>query len=271
EELTAGTDLLDPDSKPLTVQLSGNNVVLDASNYEDFDDGSSMIIFKYDSANDNGQSQTEYTIDFPSNVVSDVLVVGGGGGGGQDRAGGGGSGATIMYKNYKMNGDYTIGVGKFGINKQNGIDSFIQKSNSDLFRAKGGGHGSFAAGTAGTDGGSGGGTPSQSGFIGGAALATNVVPISDTETGMFGPSETEDYVIYGNQGGNSTNTLWVGNLDILDGGGGGGIGDGGSISGDLYPVDSQYTTNNPGRGGNGRYDAVINGVSYNFKDYFGLS
>ena len=32
---------------------------------------------------DNGQGQTEYSIDFPENVMADVLIVGGGGGGGR--------------------------------------------------------------------------------------------------------------------------------------------------------------------------------------------
>ena len=45
-------------------------------------DGSILMMFKYDANSDNGQGQTEYTLNFPTNVVADVLVVGGGGAGG---------------------------------------------------------------------------------------------------------------------------------------------------------------------------------------------
>ena len=61
-------------------------------------DGSQVMIFKYDANSDNGQGQTDYTINFPANVVADVLVVGGGGGGGVDTGvGGGGGGGGVLH------------------------------------------------------------------------------------------------------------------------------------------------------------------------------
>ena len=65
-------------------------------------DGSKVMIFKYDASADNGQGQTEYSIDFPENVMADVLIVGGGGGGGSTANGssvpgsGGGAGRYIL-------------------------------------------------------------------------------------------------------------------------------------------------------------------------------
>ena len=55
----------------------------------------------------------------------------------------------------------------------------------------------------------------------------------------------------------------------LDGGGGGGIGEGGTTTGSINLVDAQQ--NDGGKGGYGLYKATLNSVDYNFKDYFGVN
>ena len=74
------------------------------------------------------QGQTEYTVDFPANVMADVLVVGGGGSGGGvgtngHKGGGGGAGGLVYIKDFSIiNGSYSISVGKGGDIGEN--DSF---------------------------------------------------------------------------------------------------------------------------------------------------
>ena len=80
-------------NNPTVSSTSGASLA--ASDHYDMADGSTVMIFKYDASADNGQGQTDYTIDFPANVMADVLVVGGGGGGGYDRAAGGGAGGLL--------------------------------------------------------------------------------------------------------------------------------------------------------------------------------
>ena len=223
------------------------------------------------------ENQTTYTINFPENANCDILMIGGGGGGGKDRAGGGGSGALILSIGNILSGIYTIRVGNgslgatTGVNPVNGYDCEIVNSlGTVIFRAKGGGGGQSLNDPNGTgnapDGGSGGGKVSQFTGLGGNAVSTNIVNEITT-----GPVVTSTYGVYGKDGGRNT-TGWNGaNGDAMDGAGGGGIGEGGSDTGSLVAVDSQFVANSPGKGGDGLYFATINGVSYNFKNYFNVN
>jgi len=215
-----------------------------------------------------GTNNTVYNITFNDNTECDILMIGAGGGGGHSRAGGAGSGACLVYKNYVMNGTYNILVGKGSLNVSgdnglNGNDSAITNSGGDIFLAKGGGGGGANA-LSGLSGGCGGGTSSQANQLGGEIVSTNKILGVNTA-----PSFNANYIIYGNIGGRNTRT-WNGNLSAMDSAGGGGIGEGGTTSGTLNAVDSQFNPNNPGKGGDGRYFATINGIDYNFKDYFGI-
>jgi hypothetical protein len=230
--------------------------------------------YKYMAFTHSGGSedQTEYSLNFNIETECDILIVGGGGGGGCDRSGGGGSGACIVYPNYTMNGNYKIKVGKGGLEQtnsslrgNNGYDSEITNLDSSIvhFKAKGGGGGASLFSSTAGDGGSGGGRTSQFTGLGGDTVNTNIVNTTQT-----GPTITSSYAVYGNIGGRNT-ASWTGDFNVLDGGGGGGIGEGGSISGSLVPVDSQYTTNYAGKGGDGLYQSTINNITYNFKNHFG--
>ena len=91
----------EPIKRPIIVSnnpdtSSDSGASLAEADIMDMADGSTVMIFKYDASADNGQGQTDYTIDFPANVMADVLVVGGGGGGGYDRAAGGGAGGYYL-------------------------------------------------------------------------------------------------------------------------------------------------------------------------------
>jgi len=221
-----------------------------------------------------GSGQTQYTITAPAGgITCDILMIGGGGGGGYDRAGGGGAGALILSIGNILSGTNTIRVGNGGAfstiggagNGTNGFDSQIVNSGGNvIFRAKGGGLGGTSV-NAGNDGGSGGGASSQNGGLGGNAVNTNVVNGTTTA-----PVLTTTYGVYGNRGGRNI-INYTGNLDPMDGAGGGGIGEGGSTSGSLQIVDSQFITNNGGKGGDGLYFATINGVVYNFKNDFNVN
>jgi hypothetical protein len=220
------------------------------------------------------ETQTSHAITVGQNTICDILMIGGGGGGGADRAGGGGSGALILsIGNILSAGTYTIRVGNGGtgappgsVNGINGFDSQIVNSGGDvIFRAKGGGGGGTLV-NVGNDGGSGGGASSQNGGLGGNAVSTNIVGGITT-----GPVITTTYGVYGNRGGRNITPYTHPNFDNLDGAGGGGIGEGGSTSGSLQIVDSQFITNNGGKGGDGLYFATINGVVYNFKNDFNVN
>ncbi len=106
-------------------------------------------------------NQRTYTINFPENVVADILVVGGGGCGADATwVGGGGAGGLIYYRK-QLQGTYTIKVGKGGgpqdttedqqstINSgKNGKNSEILDSGGNvLFRAIGGSMGTRQIGT----------------------------------------------------------------------------------------------------------------------------
>jgi hypothetical protein len=217
------------------------------------------------------ENQTTHTITVGQNTICDILMIGGGGGGGSDRAGGGGSGALILSIGNILSGTYSIRVGNKGlgstgegISAQNGFDcEIINSLGTVIFKAKGGGAGGFL-GQVGFDGGSGGGASSQGAGLGGNAVSTNIVNGITTA-----PVITTTYGVYGKDGGRNI-TPYTGSLDNMDGAGGGGIGEGGSDTGSLVPVDSQFVANNGGKGGDGLYFATINGVVYNFKNYFNV-
>ncbi len=222
------------------------------------------------------EAQTSYDITIPQNTICDILMIGGGGAGGANRAGGGGAGALILSIGNILSGKYNIRVGNKGVgysstsyNGVNGYDSEIFKSDGTIiFRAKGGGGGGGIGGgdsVTANNGGSGGGARSQNGGLGGIAVSTNVVNGITT-----GPVITTTYGVYGNIGGRNI-TPHTGTQDDMDGAGGGGIGQGGSTSGSLVQVDSQFVVNNGGKGGDGLYFATINGTTYNFKNYFNVN
>ena len=220
-----------------------------------------------------GTGQSLYTITAPAGgITCDILMVGGGGGGGCDRAGGGGSGSLILSINNILSGTYTIRVGNGGTGSAssfaNGINGFdtqiVNSGGTVIFRAKGGGAGGTLA-SVGIDGGSGGGASSQNGGLGGNYVSTNIVNGITT-----GPVVTTTYGVYGNRGGRNI-TDFTGGYDNLDGAGGGGIGEGGSTSGALQIVDSQFVANNGGKGGDGLYFVTINGKIYNFKNDFNVN
>ena len=157
-----------------------------------------------------GTGQTLYTINVPTNIICDILVVGGGGAGGSRSGSGGGAGALIYQKNIQLSGSYSIKIGRGGIGvvgttantAENGKDSSL----GSIFLAKGGGGGGGWGGF-GAAGGSGGGNagdqPSTTRSI---AVTTNI------PTGA-----------YGNAGGLSISTggIWAGS-------GGGGAGSSGN-------------------------------------------
>ena len=121
-----------------------------------------ILRFEHSSGHEN---QTEYIIDFPTDTICDILVVGGGGAGGYDAGGGGGAGGFIYGTAIKMKGTYYINVGKGGVyhsssTNDGGEDSSIL-NNLYCLIAKGGGSGCDGA-APGNDGGSGGGAASAS-------------------------------------------------------------------------------------------------------------
>jgi hypothetical protein len=219
------------------------------------------------------ENQTTHTITIGQNTICDILMIGGGGGGGKDRAGGGGSGALILSVGNILSGTYTIRVGNgslgatTGVNPVNGYDcEIVNSTGTTIFRAKGGGGGQSLNVENAPDGGSGGGKSSQFPALGGNVVSTNIVNGITT-----GPVITTTYGVYGNIGGRNITNFNGANLDAMDGAGGGGIGQGGSTSGSLVQVDSQFVVNNGGNGGDGLYFATINGVVYNFKNYFNIN
>ncbi|HEY9702624.1 MAG TPA: hypothetical protein V6C58_09270 [Allocoleopsis sp.] len=225
-------------------------------------------------------STSAYTITFTQNTTCDIFMMGGGGGGAYDRGGGGGSGACIVYLGYTFSaGTYTISVGDggagstaFGVAGTNGSDTKITISGTDLFNAKGGGGGAGTETNNAGSGGCGGGASSGTNFLGGSAVATNVIPSSSsgTTTMTSAPTISTNYGIYGNRGGRG-GPAWTGNWNVQDEAGGGGIGQGGTTTDPKNPVDSQYTADTAGKGGDGLYQTTINGTVYNFKNYFSPS
>ena len=196
-----------------------------------------------------------HTFTVPAGGINcDILMIGGGGGG----DGGwspGGAGACIVAINQTLpTGSCVVNVGGGGVgfnggSGYNGGDSYIQIGGSDRYRAKGGGSGSTGYNKVGNAGGCGSGpTAPDNGIIlnGGAAVTTNVV----NGLSNIGPIITSTYAVLGNAGGNNF---------INGSGGGGGIGTPGAAA----PATREFA-----KGGNGKYDVIINSYTYNFRDYF---
>ena len=160
-EVVDGTTVVEP----AIITAMGSGLAANSQETIAMDDGSTLLIFKYDANSDNGQGQTEYTVGFPANVVADVLVVAGGGGGGGRHGAGAGAGGLIYMENTSITAaTYAIkvgngGVGGNGINADSSTNLGTAGVNSTFgsYTAFGGGRG--AGGNAGSslNGGSGGG------------------------------------------------------------------------------------------------------------------
>ena len=220
----------------------------------------------------------EYKLTVLSNDIScDILMIGGGGYG--YKYGGGGAGACIVAINkiFKANTQFIVTVGSGGSGDEEediftrGGSSTIKNeiTNAIMYSAIGGGNGSTAhtPPSAYRNGGCGGGGL-ESVYPSGIALSDNVVDGNIN----IGPGVTPTYAVYGNDGA----------ADVLSvygaGGGGGGIGNVGvgethfktiidnSGYGSIYGASISLGTG--GYGGNGLYKSIINGNTYNLKEYF---
>ena len=155
-EISNGTDPTDASSFPVA-PLADENIIA-------MDDGSTMMIFKYNE-NFDTNGQTKYSIEFPDNVMADVLVVGGGGAGGGLQGGGGGAGAVMVKERIAMSGDFMVRVGRGGagtvgsnVSGERGKDSqLLDATNAHGMTAIGGGGGGGYNGANALSGGSGGG------------------------------------------------------------------------------------------------------------------
>ena len=178
-----------------------------------------LVYFEYNPTFDNGDNQSEYTVNFTENTTCDILIVGGGGGGGVHNGGGGGGGGVLYVNNLLLNGDYIIKVGNGGkvaqtntqpFLSENGTNSMFGKLN-DFIEVFGGGRGGNANGGVettnknGEDGGSGGGASNNYG-----AGGSSIQPTYNS----FITSLNSTY--YGGGGGTSVNNT--------NGGGGGASG-----------------------------------------------
>ena len=238
--------------------------------------------FKYDSLNDNGNGQTEYTFYLKKNMKCDVLIVGGGGGGGTSYSdgstvpgGGGGAGGLIFLKNQLLDiGTYTVKVGKggngdiytdisyqIGTNGSNSSFSYLQSE-----AIGGGGGGSRYGKNIGNNGGSGGGsvvggTDGDLQGIGGNGTITNIIKADGTII--------IDNYKQGSNGGTSQPYQGNGIIDEAPyvSGGGGAYEDGISNRiGDSTELDGDLDSN----GGNGKYDSIGNGTGEDFKLLFDI-
>jgi hypothetical protein len=219
------------------------------------------ITLTYESSHPNYSSyvsnnQRIHTINFPENVVADILVVGGGGAGGHNSGSGGGAGGLVYGTGIILNGTYTIIVGNGGVynannnNIDNGKDSQIIKG-AQTITAKGGGSGSDS-GSNGQSGGSGGGSASDFWDNGDRQGGSSTQQTSFTFEG-------KTLIGYGNSGG-------LGRVEEKGGaeragGGGGGAGAPGNTSGNYTSDTGQaIRIEYGGDGGIGRqYD--ISGVN----------
>jgi len=92
-------------------------------------DNYQYITLTYENAHPDYTSTTDgnqrtHSINFPENVVADILVVGGGGGGDKQIGGGGGGGAVLYAKGVEITtGTYSIKVGRGGNQNENGYSS----------------------------------------------------------------------------------------------------------------------------------------------------
>ena len=195
----------------------------------------------------------------PGGWNCDILMIGGGGGANR---GGGGAGACIVAIGQKLPaGRCVISVGNGGGEYTSGGDSSISVGGNTIYLAKGGGS-SGDVNANGKDGGCGGGAGvlngSTTNYDGGIAVATNIV------NGIpSGPAATPTYAVFGNRGGHQRSTTGKSPSGYYAyPGGGGGIGSPGQDNIDSNP--------DAGRGGDGLNAATINGITYNFKQYFGV-
>ena len=224
-------------------------------------------------------SQTQYKLTFDNPSLCDILMIGGGGGGGRRMGGGGGAGALIYDTfTFLANTTYTLKVGKGGEgviqhgnrgstpgatyeNKvgDTGGDTEILQGSTVYYRATGGGGGAqeMHAG----DGGSSGGAGGKDGYYGGLLSSNNIVNgttitvSNNTRSHSTDPSYDSDK-IFGNEGGRGNgNAPW-------GGGGGGGANNRGTDSHDTNP-----STNNVVRGGDGKYSFG----TISFKTHFGIT
>ena len=188
-------------------------------------------------------NQRTYNIDFPENVVADILVVGGGGGGDRVIGGGGGGGAVLYAKNIEIpSNTYTIKVGKGGNENQNGFST-------EAFGAicLGGGSTPYVAWGTPNNGVSGG---SGSGASGGGGSTSTGGGVGISTKGSL----LNNGILYnGNVGGNSPQQVTINGYQPTIGGGGGGAG-GVGISFDslLNTTRSKWlSAGRPGAGGDG--------------------
>ena len=185
-----------------------------------------------------------HNINFPENVVADILIVGGGGGGGHQNAGGGGAGGLVLIQKFTTNGTYNIKVGKGGnggINQSRGENgantTFTKTDNSVIITANGGGGGASTGlsgqgdGLKASNGGSGGG--------GGYYLENGIqTQKSQSQIGIISPATLNQFGEDGGHGGGGTSSY--------PGGGGGGAGGVGATS----------STNDTGQNGGKGIDRV---------------
>jgi len=252
----------DTENKP-TVTPNIDSIIIDPNLLtNDITIQQQYIKFIYDLDNDNGDGQTEYTINFPKKYICDILLVGGGGSGGS--YGGGGGGGDVIYETeIELSGSYIIKVGKGGDSQTDntspykngnpGKNSIIYqvKDNTQIaFRgASGGGGGSgwgvisqiptplainYAGKQYGSQGGGGGGINSTNGVIssfsgnGGDSSGNN-----NQSGGGGGGSKSNGLIGYyidstnytGGNGGNG-DLINITGIDEYYGGGGGGGGGG---------------------------------------------
>jgi len=179
--LTISNDL------PLTTTISPTLITGTNNYYYSFLTGTNNITIKKD-------------------ILCDILVIGGGGSGACRHGGAGGAGALIYLKNQILTaGSYSIVIGAGGtaivataLDGNNGSDTIITKSGTEIYKAKGGGGGGANVNIGLAGGSSGGGSANTD--ISNPPLTTNI------PTG-----------IYGNYGGKGSYNIWAG-------GGGGGAG-----------------------------------------------
>ena len=167
-----------------------------------------------------GTGQTLYTINVPTNITCDILVVGGGGGGGSGIGSGGGAGGLLYYTGVNIAaGTYTIIVGAGGTGAVNYLARGANGNNSSAF-------GNIAYG--------GGGGAGQSWVYNNYGTASGTLQTTSANQGS-GAGGTR-YKTLGNagtagQGYSGGNHIDGGNIYSSGGGGGaGGVGGNGSLT-----------------------------------------
>jgi len=209
-------------------------------------------------------TNTNHTFTVPTGGMNcDILMIGGGGGA-RGYRGGSGSGACIVAISHTIpagNCIVRVGNGGSGSSWENGQDSSITVNGNPRYLAKGGATNSSSGGCgAGAEAAAYGHRSIQYGT---AAVNTNIITLREGQTTTVGPtvSDYNNIAVFANKGGNQLHTYSnsYGNA-IWGTAGGGGIGEAGS--------DHLANQLSGARGGNGLYEATINGRRYNFRDYF---